>query len=255
MNLSELFKTPFKLKGGGILNLKGFSKRVIDKEIGSSEDSVYLKLLAPYFGPVYEDIYTSNWQNIISSKLYLVCEDMQSIMSIDINNFINKIKAAADSEINIVDNIRANFQNSIFDRNSWDITVYDIQPDNSKSFFLPDIFSSISSGSEKAIIPNGDIDCILCMASIDNSSEVWYDSFKYSFFVFNSATAYRDGVLINAITDKYRGIFFMEGCYEQFDSEIIVPAFWIDGVSAANDESNIYKYIKFIGLKFEPILT
>lgn len=43
MKLSELFRTPFKLKGGATLNLKGFSKRVIDKEVGegggSSEDS------------------------------------------------------------------------------------------------------------------------------------------------------------------------------------------------------------------------
>ena len=34
MKLSELLSKPFKLKGGGILNLKGFSKRVIDNEIG-----------------------------------------------------------------------------------------------------------------------------------------------------------------------------------------------------------------------------
>lgn len=33
MKLSELFKTPFKVKGGGVLNLRGFSKTVVDKEI------------------------------------------------------------------------------------------------------------------------------------------------------------------------------------------------------------------------------
>lgn len=36
MKLSELLSKPFKLKGGGILNLKGFSKRVIDTEIKGS---------------------------------------------------------------------------------------------------------------------------------------------------------------------------------------------------------------------------
>jgi len=36
MKLSELLSKSFKLKGGGFLNLKGFSKRVIDKEVGSS---------------------------------------------------------------------------------------------------------------------------------------------------------------------------------------------------------------------------
>lgn len=37
MKLSELLSKPFKVKGGGFLNLKGFSKRVIDKEVGSSD--------------------------------------------------------------------------------------------------------------------------------------------------------------------------------------------------------------------------
>lgn len=34
MKLSELFKTPFKVKGGGVLNLRGFSKHIVDKEVG-----------------------------------------------------------------------------------------------------------------------------------------------------------------------------------------------------------------------------
>lgn len=36
MKLSELLAKPFKVKGGGIVNLKGLSKHVIDKEIGGS---------------------------------------------------------------------------------------------------------------------------------------------------------------------------------------------------------------------------
>lgn len=36
MKLSELLAKPFKLKGGATLNLKGFSKRVVDKEVGGS---------------------------------------------------------------------------------------------------------------------------------------------------------------------------------------------------------------------------
>lgn len=39
MKLSKLLSEPFKLKGGGFLNLKGFSKRIIDKEIGGSNNS------------------------------------------------------------------------------------------------------------------------------------------------------------------------------------------------------------------------
>lgn len=39
MKLSELFRTPFKLKGGSTLNLKGFSKAVVDKEVGGGENN------------------------------------------------------------------------------------------------------------------------------------------------------------------------------------------------------------------------
>ena len=37
MKLSELFKTPFKLKGGSTLNLKGFSEVIVDKEIDNND--------------------------------------------------------------------------------------------------------------------------------------------------------------------------------------------------------------------------
>lgn len=37
MKLSELLNKPFKVKGGGTLNLKGFSKHIIDKELGGGE--------------------------------------------------------------------------------------------------------------------------------------------------------------------------------------------------------------------------
>lgn len=37
MKLSELLTKPLKLKSGGFLNLKGFSKRVVDKEVGDND--------------------------------------------------------------------------------------------------------------------------------------------------------------------------------------------------------------------------
>lgn len=39
MKLSEILAKPIKLKGGGILNLKGFNKRVIDKEVGENPET------------------------------------------------------------------------------------------------------------------------------------------------------------------------------------------------------------------------
>lgn len=37
MKLSKLLSKPIKLKGGGVLDLRGFSKRVFDKEIEDEE--------------------------------------------------------------------------------------------------------------------------------------------------------------------------------------------------------------------------
>lgn len=39
MKLSEILSKPIKLKGGGLLNLKGFNKRIIDKEIYSQNNN------------------------------------------------------------------------------------------------------------------------------------------------------------------------------------------------------------------------
>lgn len=39
MKLSELFGKPFKLKGGSILNLKGLSKHIVDKEVGGNNNN------------------------------------------------------------------------------------------------------------------------------------------------------------------------------------------------------------------------
>lgn len=53
MKLSELLLKPFKLKGGSTLNLRGFSKRVVDKEVGEggggSESGVIDKIIEQYY--------------------------------------------------------------------------------------------------------------------------------------------------------------------------------------------------------------
>lgn len=54
MKLSELFKTPFKLKGGSTLNLRGFSKRVVDKEVGEGGESINL------FSSIFDTLNYSN---------------------------------------------------------------------------------------------------------------------------------------------------------------------------------------------------
>lgn len=36
MKLSEILSKPFKVKGGGTVNLKGLSKHIVDKEVGGS---------------------------------------------------------------------------------------------------------------------------------------------------------------------------------------------------------------------------
>lgn len=41
MKLSEILAKPLKLIGGGKLNLKGFCKRIVDKEIGGEDEFPY----------------------------------------------------------------------------------------------------------------------------------------------------------------------------------------------------------------------
>lgn len=56
MKLSEIFKTPLKLKGGSTLNLRGFSKRVVDKEVGGGENNknaAINNLLSLFNYPIY----------------------------------------------------------------------------------------------------------------------------------------------------------------------------------------------------------
>ena len=73
MKLSELFRTPFKLKGGSTLNLRGFSKRVADKEIGEggkSESGVVYKIIEQFYNtqmiPHSSKYYEVNTRNIIN---------------------------------------------------------------------------------------------------------------------------------------------------------------------------------------------
>ena len=54
MKLSELLAKPFKLKGGSTLNLRGFSKRVVDKEVGEEGESTNL------FSSIFDTLNYSN---------------------------------------------------------------------------------------------------------------------------------------------------------------------------------------------------
>jgi len=80
MKLSELFKTPLKLKGGSTLNLRGFSKRVVDKEVGEggggggSESGVIGKVIEQFYNPQMTPHY---------SKFYSKDGDIVNISDID----------------------------------------------------------------------------------------------------------------------------------------------------------------------------
>lgn len=97
MKLSELFRTPFKLKDGSTLNLKGFSKRVIDKEVGegggggggdTKDTEKFIKKLLTFYGQTIMPetfsmvgIGTDGWQRIENigdlEKIYfLYAEDV-----------------------------------------------------------------------------------------------------------------------------------------------------------------------------------
>lgn len=74
MKLSELFRTPFKLKGGSTLNLKGFSKRVVDKEVegggGESGSGTIDKIIEQWYNaqmtPHSSKFYVSKEDTIVN---------------------------------------------------------------------------------------------------------------------------------------------------------------------------------------------
>lgn len=66
MKLSEVLSKPLSLIGGGKLNLKGFSKRVVDKEVGDKKINVY-KDIESLMNTEFNTVYNFNVDNLIDS--------------------------------------------------------------------------------------------------------------------------------------------------------------------------------------------
>lgn len=101
MKLSEILSKPFKVKGGGTVNLKGLSKHIVDKEIGgSTENSIY--------DNIFEVFNTADIK--IKPHPYLVyqSDDIKSITDINLsmNSYflydINDVDKVFDEESTIL---------------------------------------------------------------------------------------------------------------------------------------------------------
>lgn len=118
MKLSELFKTPFKLKGGSTLNLRGFSKRVVDKEVGEGGgesgsgaiDKIIKTLFNPSILPYSSKVYEStkglvdiNDIDFLSTSdgYYLLYKKLEYINLIN-TDMINYKLLGSDTEVDIV---------------------------------------------------------------------------------------------------------------------------------------------------------
>lgn len=74
MKLSKIFSKPIEIKGGGVLNLRGFRKLIIDKEIGEegrgSGSGVIDKIIEGWYNkqmiPHSSKFYDQDSQNIIN---------------------------------------------------------------------------------------------------------------------------------------------------------------------------------------------
>ena len=87
MKLSKLFNKPFKLKGGSILNLRGFSKRLVDKEVGSEENIYYSTLLRAFDTIEIE----------LAQKDIDIIQNAFIISSADIHNYLKSVTINASS--------------------------------------------------------------------------------------------------------------------------------------------------------------
>lgn len=116
MKLSELFKTPFKLKGGATLNLRGFSKRVVDKEVGGNDtnNNAFTNILNHFLEgcPIYP-----HPSKIFNDSTHEI-EDIQSLGSNGPYNFLYKKldidNIPSDIRENLIYNCTVNNGNAIF---------------------------------------------------------------------------------------------------------------------------------------------
>ncbi len=103
MKLSELFNKPFKLKGGSTLNLKGFSKRVVDRDIDGGDSDSYEDTGYYIFGDYSLITITQNFWSTLESKLVETCEQA----GVDFTNHLSlslDILGLRVTEIGILDN-------------------------------------------------------------------------------------------------------------------------------------------------------
>lgn len=132
MKLSELFKTPFKVKGGGVLNLRGFSKRVVDKEIeggGVEQDDVdvfakygCVNVVSTEFSPAPVITYIKMVVGDKNKRVTITPDDFIKYQA-EVQNLINSHQEAGDLNSHIL----ANEQVSMDDSN-WNITIFDLVP-------------------------------------------------------------------------------------------------------------------------------
>lgn len=135
MKLSELLSKPIKVKGGGILNLKGISKHIVDKEVsgGESDD---INVLAKYGCVQLFDYGSEDVEKIMfgdKNKVITITADDIINYQTEANSMINSHIESGDIESHMLANIMNIELKNIGLRN---VIVYDLIPDSLSNITL-----------------------------------------------------------------------------------------------------------------------
>lgn len=109
MKLSEILAKPFKVKGGGTLNLKGISKHIVDKEVGGSgETTDDIDVLAKYGCVILHEPESEYAKKIVfgdKNKLITITADDIINYQTEVNSMINSHTESGDIESHILANV------------------------------------------------------------------------------------------------------------------------------------------------------
>ena len=157
MKLSEILAKPIKVKGGGILNLKGISKHIVDKEIGgggAEQDDV--DVFAKYgcvdvmnmeLNPDPALTYIKLVVGDRNKRVTITPDDFIKYQS-EVQNLINNHQEAGDLNSHIL--VKEQFG---VDSSTFEITIFDLIPSSLSNIEIDTEVDEVSDSDYRHCVP------------------------------------------------------------------------------------------------------
>lgn len=157
MKLSELLAKPIRVKGGGIVNLKGLSKHIVDKEIGGSDgESDDADVFAKYgcVHVVNSDINPDSTKAYIkmvvgdrNKRITITPDDFLKYQT-EVQNLIDAHQEAGDLSSYILAEEQVTLQGA-----NLTVTIFDLIPSSLSNIEIDTDVYGVSSGSYQYNVP------------------------------------------------------------------------------------------------------